>query len=142
MAGRDLAAKALIEAHQTPDDGWQFFPVEIQHKDGSAYRDIYHVWWVHKKVGAIDPTSEGVKTVAGEIDGTHAWTHIGAKTPERLRVLKSLIAGLTAWKDFRYFPSRGIFHLGCSVCRHGRARDELFSGRHGLVRSVMQASKG
>lgn len=101
--------KALIESHQTPDDGWQFFPVEILNKDGSPYRDIYHVWWVHKKVDAIDPTSEGVKTVAGEIDGKHAWTHVGAKTPERLRVLKSVIAGLSAWNDFRFQPFAGIF---------------------------------
>ena len=64
---------------------------------------------MHKKVDAIDPTSEGVKTVAGEIDGKHAWTHVGAQTPERLRVLKSVISGLTAWNDFRFQPAFGIF---------------------------------
>lgn len=102
--------KALIEAHQTPKDGWQFFPVEILNKDGSPYKDIYYVWWVHKKLDAIDPTSEGVKPVAGdEIDGRHYWTHIGVKTPERLRVLKSVVSGVTAWSDFRFFPSHGIF---------------------------------
>lgn len=101
--------KALIESHQTPDDGWQFFPVEILNKDGSPHKDIYHVWWVHKKVDAIDPTSEGVEPVAGEIDDNNPWTHVGAKTPERLRVLKSVIAGLTARNDFRFFPFAAIF---------------------------------
>lgn len=29
--------KALIESHETPEDGWQFFPVEILNKDSSEY---------------------------------------------------------------------------------------------------------
>lgn len=100
--------KALIEAHQTAEDGWQFFPVEILNRDGS-FNGTYFIWWVHKVVDGIDGTSEGVKSVAGPVDGNHAWTYNGAKSPERLKLRKSVVGGLTAWIDFRFQPFARIF---------------------------------
>ena len=100
--------KYLIEGVQTPEDGWQFFPVEILNRDESIY-DTYYVWWVHKVVDGIDESSEGVKSVSGPIDGRHRWTYNGTKTPERLKLRKSVVGGLNAWIDFRFQPSAGIF---------------------------------
>ncbi|MEJ1997605.1 MAG: hypothetical protein P8X76_05495 [Maritimibacter sp.] len=58
--------KALIETHQTDEDGWQFFPVEILNKDGSAL-GTYYIWWVHKVVDGLDESSEGVKSAGGGV---------------------------------------------------------------------------
>ena len=103
------AMKDVIEARKSDLDGWQFFPVNILHKDGSAY-DTYYVWWVHKVADAIDETSEGLKQVAsGPLDGRHMWTHNGPLTPERLRVYKDKVEGLNAWIDFRYSPTNKKF---------------------------------
>ncbi|WP_027259836.1 MULTISPECIES: imm11 family protein [Leisingera] len=71
--------KSVIENHQSEHDGWLFSPVEILNKDGSVHGTRY-IWWVHKVVDAIDPTSEGIKTVGGPVDGKHRWTHIGKKS--------------------------------------------------------------
>ena len=108
MVSSDL--KTLIETFKTPADGWQFFPVEIFNKDGSAY-DTYYVWWVHAVCDAIDETSEGLKTVGGPINGRHKWTHAsGVKSiPENLRVRMAVFGDRNAWIDFRYKASSGIF---------------------------------
>lgn len=100
--------KSVIENHQSEHDGWQFFPVEILNKDRSVY-GTHYIWWVHKVVDAIDPTSEGIKSVAGPVDGRHAWTHNGEKSPERLKLQNSAISGLAAWLDFRFFPRGKVF---------------------------------
>ncbi|MCG7495091.1 imm11 family protein [Thalassobius sp. Cn5-15] len=102
--------KALIETHQTKEDGWQFFSVEILKQDGSPY-DNYYIWWVHKVVDGIDESSEGLKSVGG---GPLRFKHqranyAGKKSPDRQRMHKSVIGGLTAWIDYRFFPSARIF---------------------------------
>lgn len=98
----------LIETHETAEDGWQFFPVEILNKDGTPY-GTYYAWRVHKVVDGIDASSEGVTSVAGPADGRHSWTYSGERGPEYLKVRKSVIGGLTAWIDFRFQPFAHIF---------------------------------
>lgn len=100
--------KSLIAAHQSDKDGWQFFPVEVLNKDDTLY-GTYYIWGVHRIVDAIDETSEGMKTVAGPVDGRHRWTFTGAKGPERLKLKKSVIDGLNAWIDFRFQPFTQVF---------------------------------
>lgn len=102
--------KALIETHQTKEDGWQFFPVEILKQDGSPY-DTYYIWWVHKVVDGIDESSEGLKSVGGggRLFKNDYVDYDGKKSPERQRLLKSVVGTLTAWIDYRVFPFERIF---------------------------------
>lgn len=103
-----LRMKELIESRKSESDGWQFFPVEILHRDGENY-GTYYIWWVHRLVDAVDPVSEGVKTVSGTADGKHRWTYIGERTPERLILKKPVINELTAWVDYRFYQGRWVF---------------------------------
>lgn len=100
--------KDLIETHRSDEDAWQFFPIEILHKDGTPY-GIYYAWWVTRVRDAIDGLSDGIKSVSGPVDGRHLWTAFGELSPERLRIHKSKVDGLNAWTDFRFSPSVSVF---------------------------------
>lgn len=97
--------KGVIERHLSDRDGMTFFPLEIYRKDGSLYPTDYFAWNVYRKVDAVDPNCLGVETVAGPVDGNHMWTYRsgGGKTAKGLKLLKSEVAGLTAWRDFRFY---------------------------------------
>lgn len=100
--------KALIEGRGGDADGWQFFPVDILHKDGTEF-GTYHAWYVHRVRDAIDESSKGVKTVSGPADGSHSWHYSGELRPDRLKLRKPVIGDLNAWIDNRFFPFAGIF---------------------------------
>ncbi len=96
--------KALIEAVEPADRGFQFFPLDIRLPDNTAYPVRYFAWHVFRKVDAIDPSLGGVKTVSGEPDGRHSWTYIAQGIPrsrKTLGVRKDVIAGMAAWLDYR-----------------------------------------
>lgn len=105
--------KLLIEAHQTDADGWNFFPVDIYQKDGALY-DTYFVWWVHRVVDALDENASGIASVLNS-DVTMknypngSENYKGPRSQDRQSVRKSVISNLSAWIDYRFFPSKKIF---------------------------------
>ncbi|MFX0541927.1 imm11 family protein [Roseovarius sp. S4756] len=103
------AMKDLIEAHRSTADGWQFFPIEIVGKDDTALT-TYHAWCVHRVRDAIDEASTGVEPVSGGSSPlTHYLSYTGPRVQERLMLHKSVIEGLNAWIDNRFFPGSYFF---------------------------------
>lgn len=100
--------KVLIEQHRSESDDWQFFPIEILHKNGSPY-ETYYAWCVSRVLDCIDETSEGIKTVSGPVDGDHNWTYSGERSTERLKLKTSVVAKMNAWTDFRFMAFGYIF---------------------------------
>ncbi|MBB3995665.1 hypothetical protein GGR95_003327 [Sulfitobacter undariae] len=100
--------KELIEHHRSEEDDWEFYPVDILHKDGTLYA-TYYVWCVTTTLDGIDETSEGIKSVGGPIDGNHLWQEFGELSPARLKVRKLIVGGLNAWIDFRFHATMDYF---------------------------------
>ena len=97
--------KALIEDVEPAGEGFQFFAVKIESKDGAPYATPYYHWDVFRRIDAIDPNSEGMTTVAGTVDGNHRWTYASGPRPwtkDELILSKTRIAGMAAWNDFRF----------------------------------------
>ncbi|SMX31419.1 imm11 family protein [Actibacterium lipolyticum] len=96
--------KGLIEDVEPPGAGFSLFPIDVYLPDNSLYQEQYYVWDVFRKVDAIDPSSKGVKSVGGPVDGHHSWTYTAGgvkRTRETLAVKRDVIAGMAAWNDIR-----------------------------------------
>jgi hypothetical protein len=108
--------KALIEEEEPAGQGFQFFAVEIETKDGAPYGSPYYHWDVFRRIDAIDPSSEGLETVSGPVDGNHRWTFAPTSKPknkDQLILSKARIEGMAAWIDFRF--DRGYVFVSDSL---------------------------
>ena len=88
----------------------QFVPVEVFHKDGSAYGEPFWIFRICTCIDAINPVLGGVEKTfytayPEEEPDDYIWEIIsGGK--DYLAVHKELITGRAAWTDRRYAPRK------------------------------------